>query len=206
MKKFTRFIAVTAAVLSMALGLSACGSASSGSSSGTLSKVFTGGTATSSDSIGWYASEVFTLKVNANDTYELIYQDYMFGTTDPGSKGLRTVIYTGKCSSAASADGWETHLDYTLQPADRIYFEQHEKGFGRSVIAGHCVIDTANWTDATTQLVDPENGSMDAKAFLAEYGETLTVTVEDPSKDAEDTSLGYKIVTLPELKLVSYAG
>ena len=137
--------------------------------------------------MGWYNSDVYTLKINADNTYELTYQEHRFGTTDPGIKGLRTIIYKGKCSSAASADGWETHVDYTLEPAESIFFEQHEKGYGRAKIAGHCLIDTNNWT--------PD--------FLGQYAEPLVVTVEDPSLDPEDSSLGYRVIEMPALKLMA---
>lgn len=197
MKRISKFLAVVMALVMTCASLTACGSSAS------LSKAFTCGNSFYIDAIGWYSSDVVTLKVNSDNTYELTYQEHMFGTTDPGVKGLRTIVLTGKCSSKASADGWATHVDYTLEPATRIYFEQHEKGYGRSPIAGHCVIDTANWTDAMKEIVDPENNAMDAKAFLSKYGETLTVTVEDPSLDPEDVSLGYRIVTMPEIKIVT---
>lgn len=201
MKKFVNALVLVMSVLTLSLTLTACSGGSAG-----LSKTYTGGDSSYLDGIGWYNSDVYTLKINSDNTYELTFQQHRFGTTDPGIKGMRTVIYTGKCSAAASADGWETHQDVTLEPATRIYFEQHEKGYGRAAIAGHCVIDTANWTDGMTELVDPENSAMDAKAFLAEYAETLTITVEDPALDPEDVSLGYRIVTNPELKLVAAAG
>lgn len=202
MKKFVKALALALAVATLCLTLTACGS----SGSAGLSKSFAGGTSRYLDGIGWYASDVYTLKVNSDSTYELTFQEHIFGTTDPGIKGLRTIIYTGKCTSAASSDGWETHVDYTLQPAERIYFEQHEKGYGRSALAGHMVLDTANWTEAMTSAADPENNAMDGKAFLSEYAETLTITVEDPSLDPEDVSLGCRIVELPELKLLTSAG
>lgn len=202
MKKIVKTLALLLTVAALCLSLAACG----GGGSAGLSKAFTGGDSYYIDGIGWYSSKVYTLKVNSDNTYELTYQEHIFGTTDPGIKGMRTVIYTGKCSSSASADGWETHVDYKLEPAERIYFEQHEKGYGRSAIAGHVVLDTANWTDAMTQIWDAEGGSKGAKEFLSEFAETLTVTVEDPSLDAEDVSLGFRIVNLPELKLVTSAG
>ena len=199
MKKVSKFLAVLMALVMTCASLTACGSSAS------LSKAFTCGNSFYIDAIGWYSSDVVTLKVNSDNTYELTYQEHIFGTTDPGVKGLRTVVYTGKCTSAASADGWATHVDYTLQPADRIYFEQHEKGYGRSNIAGHCVLDTANWTDDMKEIADPENGAMDGKAFLSKYAETLTITVEDPALDPEDVSLGYRIITMPEVKLITEA-
>lgn len=200
MKSFKRVVAALLATIMAVFTLTACGTTPS------LSKTFTTGDSFFIDAIGWYSTNVTTLKINSDNTYELTYQAHIFGTTDPGNKGMRTIIYTGKCSSAPSADGWATHVDYTLEPATRIYFEQHEKGFGRSTIAGHCILDTANWTAAMTEIADPENNAMDGKEFLSEYAEKLTITVEDPSLDPEDVSLGSRIIEAPQLKLVSYAG
>ena len=200
MKKVVRTLALLLTVAALCLSLTACGGGSAG-----LSKAFTGGDSRYLDGIGWYASDVYTLKINSDNTYELTFQEHIFGTTDPGIKGMRTIIYTGKCSSSASSDGWETHVDYKLEPAERIYFEQHEKGYGRAAIAGHVVLDTANWTDAMTQAWDAEGNTKGAKEFLSEFAETLTITVEDPTLDPEDVSLGCRIVNLPELKLLSAA-
>ena len=202
MKKLVKILSLSLSAILLCLSLASCGSSSPAS----LTKAFTGGDSSYLDGIGWYNSDVYILKINSDDTYELTFQEHRFGTTDPGVKGLRTIIYTGKCTSAASADGWETHMDYTLQPAERIYFEQHEKGYGRSAISGHLVLDTANWTDAMTSAVDPEGSAMDGKAFLAEYAETLTITVEDPALDPEDVSLGCRIINAPAIKLVTAAG
>lgn len=201
MKKLAKIVALTLSAVLLCMSLASCGGSSAG-----LSKAFVGSDAYYIDGIGWYSGLTYTLKINSDNTYELTYQQHIFGTTDPGVKGLRTIIYTGKCSSAASADGWETHVDYKLEPATRIYFEQHEKGFGRSTLAGHMVLDTANWTADMTSNFDPEGNTKGAKEFLAEFAEAITVTVEDPTLDAEDISLGFRVVKNPELKLVTYAG
>lgn len=201
MKKLTKILALSLSAVLLCMSLASCGG-----SSASLSKAFVGSDAFFIDGIGWYSGTTYTLKINSDNTYELTYQNHIFGTTDPGVKGLRTVIYTGKCSSSASADGWETHVDYKLEPAERIYFEQHEKGFGRSTIAGHLVLDTANWTDEMTSSFDPEGNSKGASEFLSEFAETITITVEDPTLDPEDVSLGFRVVSNPELKLITYAG
>ena len=202
MKKFAKVLSLALAVMLMALTLTACGS--SGSSG--MTKQFTAGSAYFIGDIGWYNSDVYTLRLIGEDSYELIFQEYRFGTEDAGTKGLRTIVYTGKCSVGESADGWETHRDVPLQPAERIFMEQHEKGYGRSpALAGHLVIDTANWTEDMTTAFDPEGNAKGAKEFLSEFAETLTITVEDPSLDPEDVSLGCRIITQPDLKLLTYA-
>lgn len=200
MKKIVKVLALVLSLTALCLSLTACGS----SGSAGLSKAFASGTSRYLDGIGWYASDVYTLKINGDDTYELTFQEHIFGTTDPGIKGMRTIIYTGKCSSSASADGWETHVDYKLEPATRIYLEQHEKGYGRAALAGHMVLDSDNWTDAMTTAFDPEGNAKGAKEFLSEFAETLTITVEDPTLDPEDVSLGCRIIELPELAILSY--
>lgn len=198
--KNIRKIAALVLALVLCLSLVACGG-----SSAEMSKVFVNANANYIDGIAWYSSNVYTLRINSDNTYELIYQQYILGTTDPGSKGLRTIVYSGKCTSAPSADGEAAHVDYTLEPAERIYLEQHEKAFGRSAnMPGVYMIDTANWTDAMTTVYDPEGNAKGAKDFLAQFAQKLVITVEDPSLNAEDTTLVYKIMELPELELLNY--
>ena len=40
-----------------------------------------------------------------------------------------------------------------------------------------------------------------ASDFLAEFGKAVTITVEDPSLDPEDSTLTYRILEAPELTL-----
>ena len=148
-----------------------------------MAKLFTIGTSAYLDSIAWYSSDVYTLKINSNDTYELTYQMHTFGTTDPGLKALRTIIYTGTCTSAP-VDGEEAQTAYTLAVPTRI--------------------DTDNWNDAMTLAYDPESNAKKAEDFLAQFGEELTIEVEDPTLSPEDTTLSSKILQVPELALVSY--
>ena len=48
-------------------------------------------------------------------------------------------------------------------------------------------------------LYDPDNNTKGAKEFLAEFAKAQTLTVEDPSVDPEDTTLSYRLVTLPDV-------
>ena len=87
-------------------------------------------------------------------------------------------------------------MDVTLSAPTRIYFEQHGKAYGRNGYATNMMLDTANWTDAMTTVAFPagsEDGSAD---FLAKYGKEITMTVEDPSKAPDDTTLSYRIVEM----------
>lgn len=211
MKKINRRSFITAcAAVAGAAALTACGGSGSGSSSGKggsgkMTKLFTTGTSRYMDSIAWYASDVYSLVINSDDTYELTYQMHIFGTTDPGLKALRTIIYTGTCTSAP-VEGETAQITYTLAVPTRIYMEQHEKGVGRSAIAGTIIIDTDNWNDAMTLAYDPDTNSKKAEDFLAQFGEEITIEVEDPTLVPEDTTLSSKILQAPELALVSYLG
>lgn len=203
MKKINRRSFITAcAAVAGAAALTACGSSGKGGS-GKMTKLFTTGTSRYMDSIAWYASDVYSLVINSNDTYELTYQMHIFGTTDPGIKAMRTIIYNGTCTSAP-VDGEDAQTAYTLAVPTRIYMEQHEKGVGRSAIAGTIIIDTDNWNDAMTLAYDPEGNAKKAEDFLAQFGEELTIEVEDPTLSPEDTTLSSKILQIPELALVSY--
>ena len=210
MKKINRRSFLTAcATVAGAAALTACGGSSSSSASGSnsgsgkMAKLFTTGTSNYLDSIAWYSSNVYTLKINSNDTYELTYQMHIFGTTDPGIKAMRTIIYNGTCTSAP-VDGEDAQTAYTLAVPTRIYMEHHEKGVGRATIAGTIIIDSDNWNDAMTLAYDPEGNAKKAEDFLAQFGEELTIEVEDPTLSPEDTTLSSKILQIPELALVSY--
>lgn len=203
MKKINRRSFLTAcATVAGAAALTACGGSGKGGS-GKMTKLFTTGTSRYMDSIAWYASDVYSLVINSDDTYELTYQMHIFGATDPGLKALRTIIYTGTCTSAP-VEGETAQITYTLAVPTRIYMEQHEKGVGRSAIAGTIIIDTDNWNDAMTLAYDPEGNAKKAEDFLAQFGEELTIEVEDPTLSPEDTTLSSKILQIPELALVSY--
>jgi hypothetical protein len=63
---------------------------------------------------------------------------------------------------------------------------------------GTFYINTSNWTADMSAVYDPENSTKGAKEFLAEFAVAQTLTVEDPSVDLEDTTLSYRLVTLPD--------
>ncbi len=197
MNKTVAAIAVAAICAASVIG---CGSTGKGSAAG-IEKTYMVSDNYFIDQVGWYGNNDTMLVLNSNETYDLYYKKDLFGTTDPGIKGNKTMIYSGKYTSAASADGEASHLDISLEAPTRIYMEQHGKAFGRNAIAGNVLLDTANWTDAMTTLVFPEGNEDGAKAFLAKYAKAMTVTVEDPSLVPDDTTLSYSIVTVPEVQL-----
>ena len=148
------------------------------------------------DAVGWWFNNDVMLVLNDDDaTYDLYFKLDIFGTTDPGLKGVKTVIYSGTYTSASSADGDANHLDITLNTVDRIYLEQHEKAFGRQEIVNYpAVLDTANWTEDYSEVV----AMCTADEFLAEYSADVVggvITVEDVLLDIDNVELSTKIVT-----------
>ena len=149
-------IAKTAAAVALSaaciLPLTAC---AGGNTASGITATYMMSEATYLDEIAWYSNEDVMLVTRDKDTYELYYKRDVFGTTDPGMKGEKTIVYTGTYTSTASADGDATHLDLTLSAPTRIYMEQHGKAFGRDAISTNVMLDTANWTDAMTTVAFP---------------------------------------------------
>ncbi len=145
------------------------------------------------DSIGWYFVNDYTLTVDQEaGTYMLMFKNDIFGTTDPGIKGIKNVVYSGTCTVAPSADGETAHLDVTIATVDNIYFEQHEKAFGRQVLNYAMVLDTANWNETMEEMYGDT-----CEAFLANHQAPAgaVITVEDLSLDYDDVTLVNKIVS-----------
>lgn len=152
------------------------------------------------DAVGWYFVNDYALMVNHEaGTYTMTFTHDIFGTTDPGVKGDKTVIYTGTCTIAPSADGETAHLDVTIDTVDSIYMEQHEKAFGRNVLNFAMVLDTANWDDMMEEIYGDT-----AEAFLEAHQALCgaVITVEDLTLDYDDVTLVNKIVCgLEEISL-----
>lgn len=182
-------------------GCSSSEASSSGSGSADASSVYVVSEGVYLDDIAWYSNNDTMLILNSDNTYELYYKRDVFGTTDPGIKGNKTVIYYGSYTSEASADGETSHLDVSLETPTRIYMSQSGKAWGYDSISGNVMLDTANWTDDMTTIAFPEGSDDGAQDFLDKYAQAMTITVEDPSLLAEDTTLSYRIVTLPDVEL-----
>lgn len=198
-KSLLKIASLALAALTLCLTLTACGGAGSGSSAG-IKSTYNTIRVSHIDAMGWYTDEVYSLQLNGDNTYQLYFNTNRFGGEDYDMRGIRTITYTGKYTSAASADGEPTHLDVSLEVPTQITWEQHGKGFTRvQTLPGVFFINTSDWTDAMTAAYDPSGNAKKASDFLAEFGKAMTLTVEDPSLDAEDTTLTYRIVTLPDL-------
>ena len=205
MKKINRrsFLTACAAVAGTA-ALTACGgsgsSAAAVSSSAKPTKMFDMTTfILSSGQMSWYFITSYQLILTGSDTYELNYNLNTFGADDGTARGSRHIIFSGKYTSAASSDGEKSHVDYSLEAPTSILWTQEGKLWTRSW--GNCAFDTDNWTDTMTAAYDAEGNSKKAADFLAEVGSAMTITVEDPSIDPEDSTLTYRILEAPELNL-----
>ena len=147
------------------------------------------------DQVGWYWTRDLSLVLRADTHYELFYREYVFGTTDPGLKGNKLIVYSGTYSSAESADDEACHFDITLDTLDGIYFEQHGKSFGRNVLGYAMVLDTFNWTDEMSDIAFPDGTDDGAADFITNHNIAGTViTVEDLREDLDDVTLANKIV------------
>jgi hypothetical protein len=147
------------------------------------------------DQVGWYWTRDLSLVLRDDTHYELYYREYAFGTTDPGLKGNKLIVYSGTYSSAESADDEACHFDITLDTLDGIYFEQHGKSFGRNVLGYAMVLDTFNWTDEMSDIAFPDGTDDGAADFVANHNIAGTViTVEDLREDLDDVTLENKIV------------
>ena len=192
MKKYSRIVAVLVAFVCV-FSFCAIASAAPIKSSYNLSDNYF------IDAVGWYWTSDVSLVLRDDTNYELFYREYAFGTTDPGLKANKLVVYSGTYSAVESADDEYSHLDITLDTCDSIYFEQHGKGYGRNVLAYAMVLDTANWTDDMTDIAFPDGSDDGAADFLANHSiEGAMFTVEDLRADLDDVTLENRIVTMPE--------
>ena len=184
-----KIVALLAALI-LALSMMSIASAESIKSTYSLSEV------SFIDQVGWYWTRDLSLVLRDDTHYELFYREYAFGTTDPGLKGNKLIVYSGTYSSAESADDEACHFDITLDTLDGIYFEQHGKSFGRNVLGYAMVLDTFNWTDEMSDIAFPDGTDDGAADFVANHNIAGTViTVEDLREDLDDVTLENKIVS-----------
>ena len=151
------------------------------------------------EAVGWYATKDASLILRDDTHYELFYREYYFGTTDPGLKANKLIVYRGTYSMVESADDEACHFDITLDTCEGIYFEQHGKGYGRTALGYAMVLDTDNWTDEMSDIAYPDGTDDGAADFLNNHSVAgLTFTVEDLREDLDDVTLQNMIVALPE--------
>ena len=152
------------------------------------------------DAVGWYVVDDYQLLTYSNSTYRLVYTEDMFGQIDDGfeTKGHRVLVTEGTYTTVESSDGIDGHIDISLSASPIVFGYQHDKGYSRStdILGTTTFIDTSNWTSAMTDATSAAypNGASDV---LTKYGSAKTVTAEDPSTFTEDSTLAYKLVTVP---------
>lgn len=152
------------------------------------------------DAVGWWFNDNVSLFVNQEEgSYTLLYKQDIFGTTDPGIKGNKTVIYTGTCAVAPAADGETSHLDVTLNTVDSVMLEQHGKAFGRQVLNFDMLLDSSNWDE----MMDEIYGDT-AEAFVTNHAKLAgtVITVQDLTLDYDDVTLSNRILEMPDLTLI----
>ena len=144
------------------------------------------------DEVGWWFCDDISITVKDDGSYELILHNDIFGTTDPGIKGNKTVKYAGTCTVEPSADGEASHLDITLDTVDSVFMEQHGKAYGRQVLNFAMVLDTANWTEDMEDIYGDT-----VEVFLEEHQAPLgaVLTVEDLALDYDDVTLVNRIIS-----------
>ena len=144
------------------------------------------------EEVGWNFNYDVTLFITGDNTYSLMVKVDATGTTDPGNKAEKTIIYSGAFTSAPAADGEAAHLDITLDTCDAIYLEQHDKGWGRDALAYAMMLNTAAWTEDMDEMA-----MMSRDEFLANHSVAgLVITVEDLYLDLDDVTLANKIVAI----------
>jgi len=152
------------------------------------------------DAVGWWFNDDVAIFLNAEaGTYTLMYKQDIFGTTDPGIKGNKTVIYKGTCSVAPAADGETSHLDVTINTVESAFLEQHGKAFGRQVLNFDMVLDSENWAEEMEDIYGDT-----VEAFVSNHSGIvgMTLTVQDLTLDYDDVTLNNRIMEMPDLKLI----
>ena len=196
-KKLAKILAVvlaTALASALAVGLTAC----SGSSK-TLTGSYSYDTYGEVSYVGWKTVESYTLETYSDDSYVLTYKQGCFGD-DFESRGLIFTVTTGTYTSTASADGDATHLDLTLSAADTVIRTES----GKIAQNGMFTLDSEKWNSKMTEsytLLAGEGASFDSddaakEAFIAQFGGGYTVTIQEPSLDAEVPNLFAQIISI----------
>ena len=169
-------------IIALIVALMLCLSICSAFAEGIADKTYTAQQAGLIEQMSWYTVDEYTLNLHGDGTYELIYRYDCFGSADLDTRGTRIMILTGTWTDAEPEDEENSHRDVTLSAAQRIYYSQIGKVFGRS--GGNKIVDTDNWTDEMAEKME-----MDRDTFMATYGGEYVVTIEEPSLDPMDETL-----------------
>lgn len=182
---------IAALILALVLCLTAC---SALAAEGVAGKAYMTSEAGLIEAMGWYTNNTWTLILNEDNTYELIYRFDSFGAEDTDTRGSRLMVFKGTWTDADPEDEETGHRDVTLAAAESIYYIQNGKINGRS--GGDKVLDTRNWTDDMTDMAE-----MDCAAFLATYAQEYVFVIEEPTLDDMDDTLVPQIYDMPEIAM-----
>lgn len=178
-------------VLALALCMTVC---SAFAAEGVAGKAYTINEAGLIEAMGWYTLDTYSLMLNEDGTYELVYRFDSFGAEDTDTRGTRLMVFKGTWTDADPEDEETGHRDVTLAAAQSIYYIQNGKINGRS--GGDKVLDTKNWTDDMTNMAE-----MTCEEFMAAYAQEYVFVIEEPTLDDMDDTLVPQIYEMPEIAM-----
>ena len=149
--------------------------------------------------LGWKIVDSYTLETYSDDSYVLTYKQDYFGD-DFENRGLNFTVTTGTYTSTASADGDTTHLDLTLSAADTVIYTAS----GKIATNGVFTLNSEKWNAKMTEnykLIAEEGAATDSDSaardsFIEQYGGGYTVTIQEPSLDAEVPNLFAQMISI----------
>ena len=111
-----------------------------------------------------------------------------------------TNVKTGTYTSTASADGDTTHLDLTLSAADTVIRTES----GKIAQNGIFTLNSEKWNAKMTEnykLIAEEGAATDSDSaakdsFVEQFGGGYTVTIQEPTLDAEVPNLFAQIISI----------
>ena len=149
--------------------------------------------------LGWKIVDSYTLETYSDDSYVLTYKQDYFGD-DFENRGLNFTVTTGTYTSTASVDGDTTHLDLTLSAADTVIHTES----GKIAQNGIFTLNSEKWNAKMTEnykLIAEEGAATDSDSaakdsFVEQFGGGYTVTIQEPTLDAEVPNLFAQIISI----------
>ena len=149
--------------------------------------------------LGWKIVDSYTLETYSDDSYVLTYKQDYFGD-DFENRGLNFTVTTGTYTSTTSVDGDTTHLDLTLSAADTVIHTES----GKIAQNGIFTLNSEKWNAKMTEnykLIAEEGAATDSDSaakdsFVEQFGGGYTVTIQEPTLDAEVPNLFAQIISI----------
>ena len=150
-------------------------------------------------SVDWDVVNTSLLQLYSDDTYVLTVTSDLFGTDYEG-RGLTETITSGTYTSVASVDGDPSHLDVTLNAATTVIYTTS----GKIATNGVFTLNSEKWNAKMTEnykLIAEKGAATDSddaakQSFIEQFGGGYTVTIQEPSLDAENPSLYATIISI----------